>query len=417
MVRWFLNIHKMDILFANNYYYMRGGSERILFEERALLRERGHVVRGFSHRHSANIASELSEYFLDPVNYDELSGTAKIKQAVRLIVNKEAAQKFTLAIEEFKPDIVHAHNIYGGLTTSVLDVAKKKNVPSVITLHDCKLICPSYLMLNRGKVCDDCKGRKFYHCLVNRCHKNSLVASAIYTVESYYNKWFKKWGSVKYYICPSRFLLNKMAEGGLPREKLVYIPNFVDVSRFAPSFEPGGYVLYVGRLSHEKGVLSLLKALRGAGIPLRIVGDGPVRQKTEEMVNQEGLKDITFEGYQSGEKLADLFRNAAFLVMPSEWYENAPVTLLEAYAYGKPVIGSRIGGIPEMIEEGETGELFESGNIGELREKILTLWESRKNIVFMGQTARKRLQEKYSPEIHYSKLIEVYQKALEQNRS
>lgn len=402
----------MIILQANNFYYLRGGSERVMFEEQALLERNGHCVSGFSRKHPDNLSCEYLDYYVDLVDIESLTSLAKIRQSFRLIRDKEAANKFDIVLKDCKPDIVHAHNIYGGLTTAVLDVAKKRNIPSVITLHDYKLICPSYLMLNRGKVCEDCKGRKFYHCLVNRCHKNSLIASVIYTAESYYNKWLKKWDSVKYYICPSRFLLNKMAENGLPREKLVYIPNFVDPTGFTPSFEVGDYLLYVGRLSHEKGVFTLLKALKSLGIPLRIVGDGPVRQEAEEMVNQQGLKNIIFEGYRSGEELANLFRNAAFLVMPSEWCENAPMTILEAFAYGKPVISSQIGGIPEMIEPNRTGMLFEAGNTDELRECIQTLWSDKSLVFQMGKGARQKAESEFSPEEHYRKLKEVYRRAM-----
>ncbi len=402
----------MRIIFPNNYYYLRGGSERVLFEEQALLKQNSHCVSGFSRKHPDNLPCEYSDHFAELVDIENLSGLAKIKQAFKLIKNKEAAKKFRLVLQDYKPDIVHAHNIYGGLTTSVLDVAKKQNIPSVITLHDCKLICPSYLMLNDGQVCEDCKGRKFINCLKNRCHKNSLVASAIYTAESYYNKWLRKWDSVRSYICPSHFMMDKMKENGLPDDKLVYVPNFVDPDNFKPSFDAGDYVLYVGRLSHEKGVLTLLKALKGTGIPLKIVGDGPVRFQAQDFVQKNQMNDVVFEGYKSGDELAELFRNAAFLAIPSECNENAPMAILEAYAYGKPVLGARIGGIPEMIIEGKTGGLFESGNARELNEKILAMWSSKENLSMMGQAARQRLQENYSPEIHYEKLIEVYNKAL-----
>ena len=201
-----------------------------------------------------------------------------------IMYDRQAARCFLRFLEAAKPDIVHAHNIYGGLTTSILDAARKQRVPVVMTLHDYKLICPSYLMLNRGAVCEDCKGGRFIHCLLNRCHKESLTASGVYCLESYLNRWLHKYDTIRYFICPSMFSLRKHAEHGIPRDRLLHIPNFVNAIEQEPRYEDGGYALFVGRLSREKGIATLLAAAKGLDVPVRLAGDGPLTTELQSFV-------------------------------------------------------------------------------------------------------------------------------------
>jgi glycosyltransferase involved in cell wall biosynthesis len=276
-------------------------------------------------------------------------------------------------------------------------------------LHDYKLICPSYLLLAHGNVCQKCKGRRFYHCLSTRCHRGELTASLVYTFESYFNKLFKKYDSIRYIICPSRFLLDRHRDAGIPESRLVHLPNFIKVRDFEPDHSPGQYVLFVGRLSREKGVLTLLEAVKDLDVPVRIVGGGPMKDMYEDFAKQNGIHNVTFEGYQSGEALRDLYRNAAFLVFPSEWFENAPMTILEAFAYGKSVIGSAMGGIPEMVVEGETGILFRPGDHLELRDKIQSLLADSSAAIRMGKLARSRVEREYEAGTHYERLVRLYE--------
>lgn len=407
-------ISQMKIVLANNFYYLRGGSERVLFEEKRILEENGHQVIPFSRTHPKNEWSDYTDFFLPEANHEleKLSLLKKSHIALKVVYNRDAGKRFDQLIEETQPDLVHAHNIYGGLTTSVLDVAKSKNVPAVMTLHDTKLICPSYLSLNHGIVCEACRGQRFYHCLFNRCHKDSLIASGIYMVESYYNKWLKKYDSLRFLICPSKFLCDKLLVNGISAERLVYLPNFVNVADFKPAFEVGDYLLYVGRLSKEKGILTLLKAVKKVNVPVKIVGDGPLKSGYEAFTKDNDMSHVTFEGYKSGQELREIFQGSAFLVVPSEWYENSPMTILEAFAYGKPVIGSKMGGIPEMIEPGQTGLLFEAGNPDQLSERIRTLWSDSSMILKMGRNGRRKVEAEFSSKVHYEKLIETYTKAI-----
>jgi glycosyltransferase involved in cell wall biosynthesis len=402
----------MRIAMANNYYYIRGGAERVLFEEKKILEAHGHQVPVYSQAHPHNESSEFSDYFLPFKDWRNISRLQKIPMALSLMYDRRTARGFNRFLEASKSNIIHAHNIYGGLTTSILDIAKRKGVPVVMTLHDYKLICPSYAMLNRGTVCEDCKGGSFILSMLNTCHKESLTASGVYCIESYLNKWLHKYDTIRYFICPSMFSLKKHAEHGIPRERLLHIRNFVNVEAYKPQYENGRYALFVGRLSKEKGILTLLTAVKNLKVPVRIVGDGPLKAEYEDFVAEHKLNHVTFEGYKSGEDLRRLYENAAFLVIPSEWYENAPMTILEAYVHGKPVVGSCMGGIPEMIDNEKTGMLFEMGNAEQLAECIRKLWTDKPLQQQMGHNAREKAETEYSSELHYEYLMELYKNLL-----
>lgn len=402
----------MRIAMANNYYYLKGGAERVLFEEKKILEAHGHQVPVFSQAHPHNEFSEYSDYYRPFKDWRHISRLQKIPTALNIMYDRRTGRGFNRFLEAVDSDIVHAHNIYGGLTTSILDVAQRKGIPVVMTLHDYKLICPSYLMLNRGAVCEGCRNGRFIHCLLKACHKESLTASGVYCLESYLNKWMHKYDTIRYFICPSMFSLTKHAENGIPRERLIHIRNFVNFAMHKPQYENGGYALFVGRLSKEKGILTLLTAVKHLDVPVRVVGDGPLKAEYEGFARDHRMNHVTFEGYKSGDDLKQLYENAAFLVMPSEWYENAPMTILEAYAYGKPVIGSRIGGIPEMIDHGRTGMLFAMGDTGRLAECIGNLWSNKSLCREMGHAARDKVEREYSSELHYEHLMEVYRNLL-----
>ena len=402
----------MKLICVNNYYYIRGGADRVFFNEIEMLKAHGHEVAPFSRHYEKNLSSEYSRFFPGPIEYEKVSLFKELLASFKLIYSLESKKRISSLIGYFKPNIIHAHNIYGRLTSSIVDSAKIKGIPVVMTLHDYKLICPSYLMLFNRKVCERCKGRKFYNCILTKCHKDSLAASLVYTIETYFNYYFKKYEWIKYFICPSKFSFKKHLEAGISEKKLVHIPNFINVKNFEPDYEPGDYILFVGRLSQEKGVLTLLKATKGLDIELKIVGDGPLRNEYEKYVRNEGMTNVTFEDYKSGEELKGLYKNSAFAVFPSECYEVFGLIAVEAFAHGKPVIGSNIGAIPEIIINEKTGLLFEPGDYNELREKIKSLLTNPSLIIQMGKDARKLVEEEYNTELHYKRLMEVYGKAV-----
>ncbi|MBF0234627.1 MAG: glycosyltransferase family 4 protein [Desulfamplus sp.] len=411
----------MKILFLNNYHYLRGGSEQVYFNEMGLLRSYGHEVDSFARKSEKDNFANYAHLF----PYDIV--TAQIRPKINAVItlkeilySSSAKKQLKKLIKYFTPDVVHAHNIYYRLTTSVLDLLREEGIPMVMTLHDYKLICPNYMLMYDNRICEDCKGGKFYNAILNRCYKNSMAASIVYSFESWFNDFFQKYKSnIDYFIAPSQFIQQKMIDFDWPEKNIEYIPNYVQLDKFIPHYESENYFLYIGRLSPEKGIYTLLNAfikIKSKNIKLKIVGDGPERKELERFSNQD-LR-IEFTGYLKGKELAEITKSAKAIVLPSEWYENAPISILEAFAYGKPVIGSKIGGIPEMIIEGVNGLLFESGNVEDLTstiDRFLNL--SNSTVTKMGKSARQTVQEKYNPIIHYNSLISLYRKAIGEKRS
>ena len=403
----------MKICYLNNYYYIRGGAERVMCDEGDLLRKAGHQVSFFSQRHPLNFPCEDAEYYPPYIDPTRLSPLGRLRHAPRIAYNVATYRRLQQFVQAESPQLFHAHNIYGGLTTAVFDLAARYQIPAVMTVHDYKLICPSYLSLNHGHICERCLGGRFYHCLLTRCHKSNLAASLTYCAESYFNRWFKKYATVRYLISPSRFMADRLLANHFAPERVLYMPNAIAADRITPALGGGAYALYTGRLSPEKGLFTLLRAVAPLDLPLGIAGDGPLRPALEAFVDEHHLHErVTFHGYQTGEALQQLYQQAAFCVVPSEWYENAPMTVLEAFAYGKPVIGANIGGIPEMIEHGKTGLLFPAGDVDALRACLETLWRQRATWGEMGAAAREVVLRDFSYERHSEALLEIYRRAL-----
>lgn len=400
----------MNIVAANNFLYLRGGSERVMFDEMNWMREQGHDVNVFGRLQSDACEIPHNDLFPSVVNLESVSGVKKIKAAAHIIYNRGTGKRFASFCDRTRPDIAHFHNIYAGLTTAVIDVCRQRKLPSVITLHDYKLVCPSYLMLNHGEVCERCAGGRFYHCLLTCCHKGSFAASLVTTIEACFNHLLGKYRQADYLICPSRFLLNKLAANGMEPAKLHCIPNGVDPLRFFPVYEDNGYFLYLGRLSLEKGIKTLIEVTQDdVGMKLMVIGEGPDKESLQKLAGDA----VSFAGYKSGRELERLVQGAAFIVVPSEWYENASMVVLEAMAYGKPVIGSRMGGIPEQVVDGETGLLFDAGNKEQLKNAIKTLAFDKAKRQEMGRAARARLEDYFSLNRHCEQLLYLYSRAIQ----
>jgi len=408
----------MKILLVNKYYYNRGGSETYTFDLANLLESKSHRVIPFSMHHEENLPSEYSKYFMGNVDFanslNSFNLASAFKVAQRSIYSFEAKQKIEQLIKETKPDLAHLQNINYQITPSILYALKKHNIPIVWTLHDYTLICPNTQFLNNGEVCERCKRRKYYRAVQTRCKKNSLTASLMTCIESYIYKILGTYRFVDKFITPSKFLRDKLIEYGFDANRIVHIPNFlnlqdIDLERTAGSVEQSDKFAYIGRLSSEKGVDTLIRAVsRVKGAKLVIAGDGPMRRELEELGNSVGAGRIEFLGYLQKNEVNSLLERVMFVVVPSKCFENFPYSVLEAFAWGKPVVGSRIGGIPEQIEDGVNGFLFNHNDEIELSEKIQHLLTNRSLIPDMGKRARKKVEEEYSPEMYYKKLIEVY---------
>jgi len=402
----------VKVLQVNKFFYYKGGAEYIFFDTIKLLKKEGHAVIPFSMIHPHNLPSSFSKYFVSFVDLEgkNMSLMKKIRNAGRIFYSFEAKRKLNKLIDKEKPDIAHLHNIHHQISPSILHVLKKKNIPMVMTLHDYKMVCPVYMLLSRGRVCERCKDGRYYWCMINRCTKNSYLKSLFNVIEMYlHHKLLHIFELVDVFISPSRFLKEKIEEMGF-KGKIIHLPNFLNPDLFEPFY---GYkekaIYYAGRLSEEKGLRTLIEAVKGLNVQLKVIGEGPLRMELEKI----GGKNIYFMGYLPLEELKKVARDCIGMVIPSECYENNPRSVMEAFALGKPVIGARIGGIPELIKDGETGFLFEPGNVEDLREKITKLVSlSSAEIKQMGQRARHFVEENFNPESHYQKLMEIYDEVI-----
>jgi glycosyltransferase involved in cell wall biosynthesis len=397
----------MKALVANNYYYMRGGCERVMFNDIQALSAHGIDVIPFSAADRDNFPTPYSAYFAPGADIRATDILGRTGAAVDAIHCSRTAAAFEKVLSETKPDVVHCHNVYGRLSTSILGVAKKRNIPTVLTVHDYKVVCPSYLMLKGGKPCSACIDGRYYRCAVNRCHKGQLAASMVYSIEAYWSRLSGNYGAVSAFLCPSHFIAGLLKQSGIEDKRICYHPNAVEPADYTPSYQ-GQYVLSVGRLSHEKGLPTFLEAMLGTGIPVRVAGTGPMEASLKEMAAKDG-GSIVLEGHCGGERLAELYRNAAFVVVPSEWYENAPMSVLESFAYGKAVIGTRIGGIPELITEGEHGHLVEPADKDQLRSAICKLWSDQDAQRRMGRNARRLVETRFAQTSRTESLLKMYQ--------
>jgi glycosyltransferase involved in cell wall biosynthesis len=395
----------LKVLFANKFFFRNGGSEVVMFDEMEQMRRRNVGVVEFSMTDERNIPSEYQSYFVSQKSYRHASRTDKIKAAISLVHSREAVAKIGRLIEDEKPDVLHCHNIYHQLTPSIITAASRVGVPVVLTLHDYKPVCPVYTQLSNGKICAKCTDGHFEAVLKQRCADGSLARSALLWAEARYHALAGSYHRVDKFICPSKF----MREAVVTRfgaDKVVHIPNGIDASRIDISTRDEGYVLYLGRLSPEKGVETLLRTHAASGAPWRlmIAGTGPLLADL-----QRKYPSAEFRGHLGGIDLEAAIRGAALIVVPSEWHENSPISILEAMAYGKPIVASNIGGIPELVREGKTGLLFDPGNADQLSNKITMLLGNRGLREAFGRNARKIVEVEHSLKAHGSALISLYE--------
>lgn len=397
----------MKVLMANKFFFRNGGSETVMFQERDFLLRNGHEVVDFSMRDARNLPSAQEKHFVGNRSYagGGAGRLAKLKDALSFVHSPEAVRNISRLIAETKPDLVHCHNIYHQLTPSIIGAARKQGVPVVLTLHDYKPVCPTYNRLQNGKPCSDCLDGDFSHVLRNRCAEGSLGKSALLYAEAVAQRFMGSYEDVNAFIAPSRFMRESIAHR-VPDERIRLLYNGIDTNEVRGSGADEGYVLFLGRLVREKGVETLLKAHANssAGWRLVVAGTGPLG----DVLKAQHKPDI-FAGHLAGDVLKETIDRAAVVVVPSEWYENCPMSVLEAMAYSKPVVGSRMGGIPELVEDGKTGLLFDAGNVNELTavlDKLMASAELRKQ---MGKAARQRVEAGFSLDRHNAGLMDIYQ--------
>ncbi len=397
------------LLAINNYHYQRGGSEMVFFAHNRLLEEAGWEVVPFSMQHPLNLPSRWSSYFVENSDLEEDAPLFhKARRAGRLIYSLEARRNLQRLLEQISPDLCHLHNIYHHISPSILPLLKGRGIPLVLTLHDLKLACPAYSMMNGGEICERCKGGRLHNLVLHRCIKNSLPFSCIVLAERLLHNLL---GSYRKYIdrfvVPSRFLLEKLVEWGWERRRFTLIPNFIDPGRLSPRFHPGDRFVYFGRLSHEKGVAILLEAAARSGSSLTIIGTGPEEEALRALAGKRNVA-AKFMGHLSGPELQAAVGAARAVVVPSTCYENAPLTVLESYALGKPVIASAIGGIPELVRD-DTGATFTAGAVEELADLLARFSRQPDSaLVRMGRRGRDWVASEFGPERYRQQILHLY---------
>lgn len=402
----------MRVLLVNKFYYPRGGDCIYTIELEKLLISKGNDVALFSMHHPSNQISKFDRYFPSHIDFNRRSLRGLISLLVRPFGASEVREKFTRLLNDFKPDIVHLNNIHSQLSPVIALICHNRGIPVVWTLHDYKLVCPAYLFLSSGKPCEACLEKK-WSVIRKRCIKNNLYASLVAYFEA------KHWNASKLdeltdrFISPSKFLKDKMVQGGFNSDKISVLHNFVNVTKQAAIKETiKTYYCYVGRLSSEKGIKTLLEAASGLeAYNLKIIGSGPME---EELIAGNRIKHVEFLGHRSGSELKNLISGSKFLVLPSEVYENNPLTILEALSMGIPVLGSNMGGIPELIRPGFNGLLFEAGNVLDMRSKIEYLWQNSNQ--FLQDEISHNAQLSFNSEHYYERISDIYKSAIQSHR-
>ncbi len=382
----------MKILQVHNLYQRSGGEDVVVAAERELLKAHGHQVFCYS----------VSNHAIKGVG-------EKLSIAWNSSYSQSSRKRFAAELGAVKPDLVHVHNFFPLLTPSIYDACRDAGVQVVQTLHNYRLICPGAFLERDGEVCEKCLDGSFYRAAWYGCYRGSRIASLVVARMVSMHHRLGTWHSkINRFIALTEFAKSRFVKAGFPEERIAVKPNFERESALFESFSSRSGALFVGRLSQEKGILTLLTAWRHLDTPIRIIGDGPMVDE----VRDSGLFNVTYEGHRTRQEVMTAMQRASFLVLPSECYEGFPMVLVEAFAYGLPVIAARIGSLAEIVRDGETGITFEAGNPEDLAAKIRWAVAHPDAMEKFGETALLQSREKYSPEVNYRRLMEIYHEAI-----
>lgn len=398
----------MKILMINKFLYPNGGSETYIFKLGKYLAKQGHKIQYFGMEHEGRcVGNDVNTYTRD-MDFHGKSKLSKITYPIKTIYSLEARKKIRLVLDDFKPDVCHINNFNYQLTPSIiLEIEKWRKQTGhqckiVFTAHDYNLVCPNHMLNNPNTHtnCEKCLGGHFINCTKGKCIHGSTAKSFIGTLEGYFWKIKGVYKYIDTIVCCSEFMKIKMDTNPLFKDKTIAIHNFIDKIEWKDTIKKD-YILYFGRFSEEKGMGTLINVCKVLPeIKFIFAGTGPLEDKIESISN---IKNV---GFRKGEELEKLIREAKFTIYPSEWYENCPFSVMESQMYGTPVLAANIGGIPELIKEGETGELFESGNVQQLKEKIETLWNDKD---LLNQYSENCMNVNFDTiEEYCNKLMEIY---------
>jgi glycosyltransferase involved in cell wall biosynthesis len=402
----------MIILHIHKFFDYRGGAEQYLHRLMEKQARAGHEVHVLSTRSPENAKTEDAKYFVRRFDFTRFEGWRRdLQKGTAFLWNREARRAAGRMIAEIKPDVIHLHNVYHHLSSSILASVRASGVPCVQTLHDFKLACPNYSMFTQGSPCERCKGGRYWNAVFHRCLFPSAAANALAAAEMGMTKLQQSYErTVRAFICLSVFLRDKMIEWGEPASKFVMLPNAAEAAPF-PAQGGGGYILYVGRLTSGKGAETLIRAsARVPAMPLRIAGTGPEEERFRHLARSLHAAHITFHGFVKQKGLADLRARAEAVAIPSVQYENSPLTVLEALGQGVPALASKNGGIPELMDDGVEGLFAVPGDVDAwtaLLKTFLSLSPSERRA--MGERGRQRVKEKHGWKEHLKGLEKIYQ--------
>lgn len=383
----------MRILLVHNFYQQFGGEDQVVFHELERLKEKHDVC--FYSRHNNDLIH------LGPIG--------KAGAVAATLDSKRTRVDIQALIAEHRPDVAYLHNIYPLISPSIYHVLHSLGVPIVQVIHDFRPLCTNGWFYNKGGVCERCKGGNYLHAIRHRCYKDSYAYSALYAAALAYARGSGALAKVDAFVCLTDFARRKLASAGVPPERLFVRPNCIDATEIVPATSSGDYVAYIGRLSREKGVWTLIHAMEHVRGPiLKIAGTGPEEGAIRDYIEKKRIQNVQLLGFASGSAREEFLRNCMFTIMPSEWYEMFPMVLLEAWAAGKPAIGSRLGAVADLIEDGSTGLLFEPGNHFDLAQKIETLSRSPEYAARMGTQARAVVETKYNPAVSHNLLMQIF---------
>jgi len=407
----------MKILQINKFFFLKGGSERHFFDLSELLSKKEHSVSVWSTKHPHNLSFPNQESFAEFIDFSKNDSFLKeIKKLKNIFWNKDAKKKLEKIVKHQKPDVIHLHNIFSHFSASIIFAIKKYNIPIVLTLHDYKLFCPNYKFFSKSNICFDClKSKNYSSCIRKKCIKDSYVKSFVGYLEGKYNKDFLKIAEkIDLFLAPSLFIKKKAIEWGIPKEKVIHLPNFIEGNHTdKKNKKQSNYFLYFGRLSEEKGVELLIKSFlnisgRFSEWKLKIAGDGPEMKNLKKKFQKN--KQIEFLGRKNRKELNKIILKAYLTVVPSLWPENFPYSILESNALATPTLVSKTGGLTELIKHEKTGLLFELGDQSDLENKIAWSIRNPKKISKIGETAQKEIFDKYNSEKYYKKIIKIYER-------
>ncbi|WP_419169404.1 glycosyltransferase [Negativibacillus massiliensis] len=399
----------MKVLMINKFLYPNGGSETYIFKLGEVLKAHGHEVQFFGMEHKGRCVGNAIHAYTSDMDFHGGSKLAKLTYPIKTIYSIEARKKIRFVLEDFKPDVCHINNFNYQLTPSIILEIRKwekdtgHKVKIVFTAHDYQLVCPNHMMNNPNthQNCEKCAHGAFLNCTKGKCIHGSTAKSVVGTMEAIFWKLKGTYKQIDTIICPTQFMKSKMDCNPVFASKTVTMLNFIDSVEWKET-EKKDYVLYFGRFSEEKGIKTLISVCKELPeVQFIFAGTGPLEGEIK------GVSNIKNVGFQKGIGLAKLIREARFSVYPSEWYENCPFSVMESQMYGTPVLGAKIGGIPELITVGKTGELFESGNADELKTQIQKMWADCQLTDSYSRNCKNITFD--TLEQYYEKLIKTYQ--------